>query len=84
MGEIARISDALITAGRPSKKLCEFLNRKPGLSNDGPKGSLAEFFVIWNCQTSMRFGQLAKYDVAAGLMVNVIADPLKGPYDLTA
>ena len=57
-----------------SKKFCELLHRKPGLSNQRPQGSLGEFLVIGNRQASVRWVGVPENHVAAVLLIEFVAN----------
>src|SRR5258708_540347 len=55
------------------KKSRELLHRKPHLSNERPKGSFCEFFMVGNGQAPVRRVGMPENDVAAMLLIEFVS-----------
>jgi hypothetical protein len=55
------------------KESRELVHRKPGLSDQCPKGSFSQFFMIGNGEASVRWVGVSKNDVATVLLVEFVS-----------
>src|SRR5258708_28497550 len=55
------------------KQTRELIHRKPGLSNQRPKGPFGKFFVIWNGEAPIRRLGSSKNDVAPVLLIEFVS-----------
>jgi hypothetical protein len=56
------------------KELRELVHRKPGFSNQRPKGSFGQFCVVGNGEASMRRVGVSKNDVTPMLRIPFVSD----------
>ena len=55
------------------KEAREFVHRKPGLSNQCPKSSFGQFFMVRNGEASVRWFDVSKNDVATVLLIEFVS-----------
>jgi len=73
---------ALLDGTLPAHEGCELFDRDTSLANEGPKGALRDFAVIWNGKAPEGRVSMAKDDVTALLAVDFVPDLAKGSHSL--
>jgi hypothetical protein len=73
-----------VTQDAASEQMTKLFNADTCLPQNRPKRPLPEFGMIWDRQTTMRFGELTNDHMASALVIEFIADLAEGFDDVSS